>query len=71
MTPEYRARQDYREEGVGQDANPYDRDADPDNYHRYAWEMHKIWAEEFNAEIQLAKAEMKRQKEQRHGNTER
>lgn len=55
MTPKHRAQQDYREEG-GQCSNPYDREKEPQAYFEYAWEMHRLWAEEFQAETNYGKA---------------
>lgn len=57
MSPEDKARFDYREEGAGQDANPYDITSENHLHGLYAWEMSRIWREDFRAQIQLAKSE--------------
>jgi len=56
MNPEFRAREDYREGDGCQDSNPYDQKTQLDEHTRYAWEMHKIWNEDFTAELQLARS---------------
>lgn len=56
LNPEQRARYDYREEGAGQDDNPYDKETQRPEYDRYAWEMHKIWSEDFTAENDFSRS---------------
>lgn len=54
LAPAEKARWDYREGAGCQDSNPYDKETRPVEFDLYAWEMHKIWAEGFKADNQLA-----------------
>lgn len=56
LSPVARARWDYREGDGCQDSNPYDKETQRKEFDDYAWEMHKIWNEEFKAEQHLARS---------------
>ena len=55
MTPARRAQEDFRA-GCGQDDNPYKLATHPEEYRAWAWEMHRLWAEDFSAEQAAGRA---------------
>ncbi len=45
------AESDFREEGLGQDANPYNKEQEREAHQAYAWRMHELWAQDFNQTV--------------------
>ena len=43
-----RAEEDFKEEGLGQDANPFDRNTDKEAWSGYMWRMAQLWNDDFN-----------------------
>lgn len=57
---------DFKEEGLGQDDNPFDRETERDNHDRYAWQMHRLWSNDLHNQVAADKAiEKQQRKEQR------
>ncbi len=57
-----RAGEDFKEEGLGQDANPFDREKDFAAWDAYAWRMHELWSADFSAAMAEQKEERRRQR---------
>jgi hypothetical protein len=63
LSPTARAGFDFREEGVGQDHNPYSRTSQPLAWEEYSETMRKLWSGDFAQAQARAEAELSRRQD--------